>query len=395
MKILYINALYSPFIQGGAEISLKTLVEGIQAAGHEVVVLSLKPDGSMTVDQEDGVKVYRAPLKNSYWPFVKTQHPKWDRLLWHVRDQHNSSMQKAVREVLAQEKPDVVSCHNLVGWSIAVWEEIKRAHLPIVQVLHDLYLLCPNSDMFKDDHSCTKQCLRCSLLRHKHRKASAQVDAMIGISQFILQRFTQHGYFEQAQKQVIYNTREIPASPLPPERQANDVFRIGYIGTLAQKKGVEWLIEQFSQVSIKASLHIAGGGKKSYEHFLRGLATDQRITFVGYVDPNTFYDNIDLLVVPSLWEEPLGMVAIEALAHHVPVIATNKGGLPETVKHEINGLICDPSEKNSLAHAIQRLYEDLPLYRTLVQQARNSVSEILDKQRLLNAYTTIYGNLKR
>jgi len=396
MKILYINALYSPLIQGGAEISLKTLVEGMQAAGHEVVVLSLKPEGRLTVDEVDGVKVYRAPLKNSYWPFVKTPHPTWSRLLWHLRDQYNTTMQKTVRAILAQENPDVVSCHNLVGWSIAAWEEIKRANIPLIQVLHDLYLLCANSDMFKDDHSCTKQCLSCSLFRHNHKKASAQVDAVVGISNFILQRFNSYHYFEQAQKQVIYNTREIPAHPMPKERQAEEVFRIGYIGTLAEKKGVEWLIEQFSKLAINASLTIAGGGKKPYERFLQGLARGHNITFVGYVDPPEFYKNIDLIVVPSLWQEPLGMVAIEALANHVPVIATQMGGLPETVKHEVNGLLCAISDKNSLAEAMQRLYQDLTLYNKLVKQARNSVEEILSKDRMIQAYTAVlHGAINR
>lgn len=389
MKILYINALYSPLIQGGAEISLKTLVEGMQAAGHEVVVFSLKPTGQTTVDEVDGVRVYRVPLKNSYWPFSKTQPPKWNRLFWHIRDQYNKQMQQALRDLLLREKPDVVSCHNLVGWSIAVWEEVKRAQLPLIQVLHDLYLLCPNSDMFKGNSSCTKQCMSCAILRHQHQKASIQVDAVVGISQFILHRFQDYHYFQRAKKWVIYNTREIPNRPLPKKRQTDKVFKIGYIGTLAEKKGIEWLIEQFARLSIHASLSIAGGGKKPYEHFLQTKAKGYPIHFVGYVDPAEFYQTVDLLVVPSLWQEPLGMVAIEALANHVPVIAHAVGGLKETVQHEINGLLCDIQQKNSLGDAILRLYEDDVLFRQLVERARPSVQHILDKERMIQAYNQV------
>ncbi|MEH6307401.1 glycosyltransferase family 4 protein [Olivibacter sp. CPCC 100613] len=397
MKILYINALYSPFIQGGAEISLKAIAEGMQATGHEVVVLSLKPNGVLSMDQVDGVKVYRAALKNVYWPFEKTRAGKMDRMLWHVRDRYNTAMKQAVKVVLEREKPDIVSCHNLVGWSVAIWDEIKSAHIPIVQVLHDLYLLCPNSDMFKGNASCDKQCFSCALLRQKHKKLSTQVDAVVGISKFILGRFEQYQYFNKAKRYVIYNTREIPQTPLPPPRIDGSTFTVGYIGTLAEKKGIEWLIDQFQRLSIKAQLLIAGGGKKDYELFLQAKARGTNISFIGYTNPEAFYKTIDVLVVPSLWQEPLGMVAIEALAYHVPVIANAVGGLQETVKDGFNGLLCTHEKNSSLGDAIQRLYDNPLLYNTLVKNARLSVQVILSKQRMINEYSnvlneTIHGN---
>lgn len=389
MRILYINALYSPIIQGGAEISLKALVEGMQAEGHEVVVLSLKPAGEVSIEQIDGVKVYRAKLKNSYWPFTKARPGRLSRLLWHVRDQYNTAMQAVIRDVIIKEKPDIVSCHNLVGWSIAAWDEVKRNGIPLVQVLHDLYLLCPNSDMFKGERPCTKQCFSCALLRHKHRKLSARVDAVVGISKFVLERFKRYDYFNRAQQYVIYNTREIADVPLPVKRDTNQPFRIGYIGTLAKKKGIEWLIEQFSRLDIQAELKIAGGGKKDYEHYLHQLTKGKNINFVGYVDSEEFYKTIDVLVVPSLWEEPLGMVAIEALDHHVPVIANRRGGLKETVKHEHNGLLCEDAQENSLGEAMARLYHDTSLYTELVKNAKKSMNPILSKHRMIREYSTV------
>src|SRR5690606_33932081 len=135
MRILYIHALYTPHVAGGAEISLKLLVDGMRARGHEVSVLSLVPSGDLSSDWVDGVKVYRTGLKNSYWPFTKARPGKFKRLLWHLRDRYNRSMVGDVRAVLAAEQPAIVSCHNLVGWSIAVWDELRRAGIPIVQVL--------------------------------------------------------------------------------------------------------------------------------------------------------------------------------------------------------------------------------------------------------------------
>src|SRR5690606_22558241 len=115
----------------------------------EVAVLSLVPEKVFEETEVDGVKVYRAGLKNFYWPYGKQRPAIAKRLAWHVRDSYNRAMRAYVREVLQREKPDVVSCHNLAGWSIAVWDEIHQNGVPIVQVLHDMYLLCANSNMFR------------------------------------------------------------------------------------------------------------------------------------------------------------------------------------------------------------------------------------------------------
>src|SRR5690606_16509887 len=112
MKMLYINALYAPYIAGGAEISLKLIVEGMQAKGHEAVVLSTMPEPGLRVDRVDGVRVYRVGLRNDYWPFTEERPPKLRRLFWHLRDVYNAAMGAQVGEVLRLEKPTVVSCHN-------------------------------------------------------------------------------------------------------------------------------------------------------------------------------------------------------------------------------------------------------------------------------------------
>src|SRR5690554_3653111 len=108
MKILYLNTLYSPLIEGGAEISLKLIVEGMKARGYEVAVLSLGPEKGLTEDVVQEVKVYRAGLKNRYWPYTKQRPGKLNRLAWHVTDRYNRSMGSIVKEILRLEKPDVV-----------------------------------------------------------------------------------------------------------------------------------------------------------------------------------------------------------------------------------------------------------------------------------------------
>src|SRR5690606_34659875 len=203
MKILYINALYEPYVAGGAEISLKLIVEGMQAKGHEVVVLSLVPkQGRLYREWISGVKIYRAEINNYYWPFTKDRPNRFRRLAWHLRDRNNRSARWGVRHVLEYEQPNVVSCHNLVGWSVSVWREVRRAGIPVVQVLHDMYLLCANSNMFRNGHVCRHQCFSCAVLRRGHRQLSNQIDAVVGISRSILARFVKSQYFTDVRQFV-------------------------------------------------------------------------------------------------------------------------------------------------------------------------------------------------
>ncbi|GAA0880451.1 glycosyltransferase family 4 protein [Algoriphagus jejuensis] len=394
MKILYINSLYSPLIKGGAELSLQLIVEGMKSLGHEVVVASLHPEPAPKVDELNGVKVYRVPLENAYWPYLDTQPSTLAKMAWHARDRKNLTMGKKIRQILKDEQPSVVSCHNLAGWSIAVWDEIYALGVPIIQVLHDFYLLCPNSNMNKAGIPCEDQCMSCQLLRYSHAKNSSKVSAVVGISQSILNRFTSAGYFSQASKQVIYNVRTAPEPQPPRVRKPREKLILGYLGTVSKVKGVAWLIDQFQKLSIPRTLKIAGKGDDATLEEFRALAKISPVEFVGYVKPNEFLKTIDILVVPSLWEEPLGMVAIEALANGIPVITSGKGGLSESVKHEKNGLICSPEQPNSLGEAIVRIYDYPSLYNRLSAAASFSVSHFLDKSRLISEYSQVIQETK-
>ena len=151
-------------------------------------------------------------------------------------------------------------------------------------------------------------------------QASAQVAAVIAVSQALLERVCAHGYFENAQRHVVHN-RARPPAVVASEPRADGPLRFGYIGTLSPNKGVGWLLQQFNELGIDARLVIAGRGKLDYEAELKALADPAKVSFVGYRDSASFLQGIDVLVVPSLWEEPFGLVAVEACASGVPVIA--------------------------------------------------------------------------
>lgn len=394
MKILFINSLYPPHIGGGAEIILQRTVEGLQERGCKVVVLATGPEPGLSEGSLNRIKVYRAGLRNFYWHHTAQRPGRLSRLGWHVRDRYNRSMRGYVRDVISIERPDLVVCHNLSGWSVSVWDEISAAGLPMVQVLHDMYLLCPRSTLFKKGKSCEHQCFSCKQFRKGHDQRSAQVDTVIGVSRFMLDTLLDQGYFRSAKAHVVHNSSPFPAPRVPPRHlnglTAREPLRFGYMGTLSEAKGVRWLIEQFQRLPFNATLQIAGRGQLNDEAQLKALVTSPNISFVGYQSPDVFYSQIDVAVVPSIWKEPFGMVAVEACAHSRPVIASRMGGLPELIQDRLNGLLCSPDEPDSLGLAMLRLHQQPELLTRLGAQARASIASLLNLDLMLDSYQSIF-----
>ncbi|RDK02781.1 glycosyltransferase family 4 protein [Paraburkholderia lacunae] len=390
MKILFINSLYSPHIGGGAEITLQSLVEGLKFRGHQVSVLSTGPNRGLIKDVVNGVSVYRAEVKNFYWNNTRESRSRWIRMGWHWRDRYNGQMRKYVKDVIERERPDLVCTHNLTNWSISVWDEITAAEIPIVQVLHDFYLKCVRSNQFARGQSCDGHCSECGCMRRRHAAATNAVRAVVGVSDFVLREFKKDGFFEEVPKYVIHNARRIANSRAERPLKEGGPVRFGYIGTLARQKGVEWLLEQFSILNGNASLTIAGSGKGDYADKLKNKVSDPRVRFVGYMDSATFFSEIDVCIVPSIWSEPLGMVAIEACAHGIPVIAASSGGLPEIIRDGENGLLCTSAIPDSLSMSMKTLCDDHALRVHLAKNARDSVSSMIDIDRMLDCYENLF-----
>ncbi|WP_017707078.1 glycosyltransferase family 4 protein, partial [Pseudomonas syringae] len=222
---------------------------------------------------------------------------------------------------------------------------------------------------------------------------SEQVSTVVGVSRFMLDTLQAQGYFKGARGYVVHN-----ASPFTPPHagqtkapEHNAPLRFGYLGTLSENKGVGWMINQFQHLPFKATLQIAGRGQSNDEKRFRAMATSPDISFVGFQQPEDFYRHIDVAIVPSMWNEPFGMVAVEACAHSRPVIASRMGGLPEIIQDQLNGLLCSPDDPDSLGLAMLKLHQQPELLARLGSQARNSVASLLNLDLMLDQYESIFA----
>jgi glycosyltransferase involved in cell wall biosynthesis len=338
VKILIFNTLYYPNQIGGAEKSVQLLAEGLAKQGLEVVVITTSDTDYCNVI--NGVKVYYLKTTNLYWAYYAKEQKSYKKPLWHLIDSYNP-FNKKIKKIIEEEKPNVVHTNNLAGFSVSVWKLAKEKNIKIVHTLRDYYLLCPKSTMFKNEKNCDIQCTTCKLYSIPKKLMSEYIDVLVGISGFILKRHINFGYFKAARHLVIYNSIKTHNNI---EKKLHEELIFGYVGSLAPSKGIEMLLKVFSKKNIENSkLFVYGKGiTKAYEKELKDKYENSKILFKGFQKPESIYTSIDVLIVPSLWNEPFGRIVPEANNYKVPVLVSNKGGLPELVENRKNGYIFDP-----------------------------------------------------
>jgi len=389
MKLVIINTLYAPTAIGGAERSVQVLAETLVYLKHNVTVICTRAEKGAKQAWVNGVKVYYLGLKNSYWPHDQNAVSAPTKLFWHLRDSYNPAMGREVGRILDLEQPDLVHTNNLSGFSVSVWREVKRRNLPLVHSLRDYYLLCPKATMYKRGN-CQGQCPDCKLLSLPKAAQTTLIDSVVGISDFILKRHLDFGYFVSALQNVVPNAYQVMtlAVHLP-----SDKVRFGFLGRLAPVKGLDLLLKACKALNQQGSfeLLVGGVGDEHYLAYLRRRYPLANCTYLGHVDPAQFFASIDVLVVPSLWHEPMGRIVIEAFAHGVPVIGTNRGGIPRLIDKE-TGFIFDPNEQQTLQGILEHFLQN-PRLASRMQKACLTKARSFLPLPTTKAYLEVYQSL--
>jgi glycosyltransferase involved in cell wall biosynthesis len=394
VKILAVNSLYAPDIGGGAELILAGLCAGMRARGHEVMVAATTAARETSDEVVDGVPVVRLPLRNLYWHHGPARHGALQRLVWHARDVHNRPMGRALEAVIRRFDPDVVTFHNLAGFSNAAWDAAFAAGKPTVQVLHDYYNLCPRSQSFRNGSNCERPCASCRVFRRGVKAQSNGLRAVIGVSDVVLDGHVRNGLFAQVGlREVVNNAR--PWGGAPPRHHPPLARTFGFIGTVAEHKGVGRLLEAFSALASEPGmpalrLLVAGDGRTDYVEALRARYAADNIVFLGRVDGARFHEQIDVSVVPSIWHDPLPGVVYEAMLHGVPVIGSRRGGIPEMIRDGIDGLLFDPDAEGALAACMRELVVRDGLLERYGSAAREGARRFADMDRVVDSHLAVY-----
>lgn len=327
-------------------------------------------------------------------------------------------------ELLIQIKPDIAHVGHVNHLSTGLIDELNKLKIPIVYTLHDFWLMCPrgqfltrsigHTDNFQlcekqNDKKCATDCYKVYFSGIKENenlevenwsnwihqrmietKAIVnKVDLFIAPSNYLRDRFINE--FNVPADKIVYLDYGFPIEYLTQTEKKKEIenFTFGYIGTHIPAKGINQLIEAFCKIQEPASLKIFGRHNGQSTNALKLLAANSKnkIEFEGeYINhnlANDVFSKLDCIVVPSIWAENSPLVIHEAQACKVPVITADYGGMKEYVQHNVNGLLFEHRNANSLAEQMKFAISNPDKMKTLgkrgyLYSADGSVPNIKD-----------------
>lgn len=371
MRIAAVNSHHARI--GGAETYLDTVIPALAAADHQIAFYS-------EFDAPPGAPLIRLP----------DRAPLWCASAMGARQ---------ALTALEQWRPDVIYVHGMYLQSAAPVVEIA----PVVLFAHGYYGTCISGNkMFAAPRPrpCARRFgLRCFVHYYPHRcgglnpmrmlldyrsqaarlAVMRRYAAILTTSDHMRVEFVRHGLSSER----VHTLRP----PLAPDRffqppagaenarvpaTADRELRLLFAGRMTGLKGGPIMIDALAPVAsaLKRPLRVTfvgdGSDRPRWEQRARRAQTASstlQIEFTGWLDPSRLGQlmlDSDLLVVPSTWPEPFGLVGPEAGVHGLPAAAFAVGGIPEWLSDGVNGRLApgDPPSAAGLAHAIVECVRD-------------------------------------
>ncbi|WP_282039752.1 glycosyltransferase family 4 protein [Saccharicrinis aurantiacus] len=387
MKICIVSSSYHPHYKGGGEYSVKQLAEGLLKKGIDVFIIAAYKE-SRDIEYIDGIKVYRIKTPNLYWSGESAQKNKIEKAIWHITEAYNQSIPKDIKNILVQEKPDVLHIRNVSDIPSSIWKHCKKLNIPTVLTLNSYASICVNANLFLNNTVCEKRCFVCKSISYPKKVLSKYVNAVVGVSEFTLNEHLKYGLFINA-KQYVIRTQ----APLVNYNKKINLENItfGFIGQINPNKGVLEMIKSFKSATISnVNLLIGGENKGNYfEECYQESKSDSRIKFLGRVDSNEFYKQVDVLIIPSIWYEPFPRVLVEAYSYGIPVITTGRGGIGEMIRENETGFIYHSSIE------LTNIITDISMGVIDVHSLKYTIKEMIasDETSDIEKYISVYRDV--
>jgi glycogen synthase len=355
-----VGNFYPPHHFGGYEQIWDAAVQHLRAQGHEVRVLATTYRHPGTPDGDEP-GVHRA--LRWYWRERKFDIPgERIGLRERVRLEHHNHAQ--LERHMTGFEPDVVSFWSMGGMSHSLIETVRRRGVAIVAFVHDEWL---------DYGRVTDQWLRL-FYPARRRLAAPLAEALTGLPTRV--DYAAAGRYVFVSEFIRRRALELPLGlrDTAVAHSGIDPVFIGHgdehewrwrllcVGRLDPKKGTHDAVAALAGLPEEATLTFAGSwdpsDERSLAELVRQLGLDNRVTMLGQMSHDalaTIYREHDALLFPVRWNEPWGLVPLEAMASGCPVVATGRGGCGEYLRDGYNCLLADVADPDSLAASVRRL----------------------------------------
>jgi len=337
-------------VTGGADRSAFGLIAALRDRGHEVALLATSsPD-----DVENQGAFIRARVTHSSRDELRLM----SRLDVAARALWNPDAAAAMRRLVAEFRPQVVHTHKLYPQlSVAPVVVAAGAGIPIVQSLHDYELLSASQLdhrggwVDRDEARLSYRALNTATFFIRRKVYARRVSAWIACSRFVAAQYRR----KEILATVLPHFVESPETVPPNFSSRRGVV---FVGRLSEEKGVLDVIKLAESLP---SIDIAVVGFGPLE---RRVAQESRrlrnLDFVGRLDRErvmSILRTARVFLMPSQWQEPGGIAALEAMSVGTPVVAYRNGGLAEYVRDAEGGLVIEASPA-ALARACSQLHDD-------------------------------------
>lgn len=452
-RVLLTVHKFFPEHRAGTEVLTLKVAQELQRRGYEVLVVTADPpdtDARHAVGEDVRSFVHEGVPVKVFGEALRLRNSSFEQ------EYDHPLMGQAFGEVLDEFKPDLVHIFHAQNLSASIITAAEQRQLPVICSTTDFWFVCPIVQLKLPDGSVCRgpsknaeNCLSCYTPRlfppqsefeeavaskysaanavlkalpgavrkaasaslfelYKSQKRPAAVKATVKRPAFLrdaanrtsaimvptkLMRdiFVENGIDDKLIHHVPFGIDTAPLTPFQ-EKAPSEVFRIGFVGTLFEHKGVDLLIDAFQKLppATQAILRIYGDpnqfpeyGARLKEMAARPFPNSDKIEFCGTFPNNQLgpvLQNLDVLVVPSRWYENTPLVIQSALATRTPLIGTDLGGMSEIIKPDENGLLFTLNDAESLCKQLRRMIEDHAYWQKLRDNIKpeRTMSDMVD-----------------
>jgi rhamnosyltransferase len=391
MRILQIVHGFPPDAWAGTELVTLHLAQRLQARGHAVTVLTrtedhAAPEFSLREEQYQDVSVLRVVNNHSQTTNFRLVYD-------------NSFYDQLFQRLLERVQPEVVHFQHIAHFSANLLGLARKQGCPTVLSLHDFFFpcqrihlidakgkLCPGPERGERCIPCLQGIASPADIHHRlttMEQALLAAQVVITPSVFLQQKIAD--YFPSLREKLRVVSLGIQPATITTRRPRHaGPLRLLCSGLLFPPKGAHLLLAALKGLppdAIEASLYGAVLPYwQPYVDQLQAQAAGLPIRFCGSYRHEQFPEILaahDVLVMPMICEETFSLVAREALAAGLPVVAARRGALPAVIEDGVNGLLFEPEDASDLQRCLLRLVNEPDLFERLrsVRQQFKTVDE--------------------
>lgn len=351
-----VGNMYPPHdLRGGYELMWSAVVRELRTRGHDVRVLTTEfQAGGQTENDPQWVR------RELDWYWRNHRFPRFSLAATVRLERHN---RRVLERQLAEMRPEVVAWFAMGGMSLSLIERVRRAAIPAIGFVHDNWMLYgPQVDRWQ---GLTQ---RAPPLAPLERVVAVPLKVdLSGAARWLFvsdhcRRRALEEYPNLADTGVVHSGVDLTLfTPVAQQGWRNQLL---YVGRIDPRKGVETAIRALAELP-HTHLTIVGDGDPEYIRRLDELALElgvrSRITRrrAHRDELREVYGKADVVIFPVHWQEPWGLVPLEAMAVGRPVVASGRGGSSEYLRDGSNCVIYGPPDDHlALAEAVSRLRGD-------------------------------------